>query len=116
MSITVIPLPTGTPFFSQETSLEGVNYRLTFQYSQREDVYYLSIGDPAATADVVSAMKVFCNKGLIRRWSGVGTPWPPGELVAISKTQDQSPARLNDLGDRVSLLYISSDDSALVGK
>lgn len=111
-----IPFTAGDSHVTQETTLEGVVYTLTFHYSRRENCYYLSIAD-ASDADgnyLVSSIKLVTNRPLLRRWAGAaqmnGSVWPPGELIAWSLTPDDSIAGLGDLGDRVVLRYVTSDD------
>lgn len=97
-------------FFSQTTILEGIPYRMSFQYVQRENCYLLGIGDPAKPTNVVDGIKIVIGKELIYRWGGVGDPWPPGRLVATTTNWDDSPPSLGDLGTRVILNYVTSDD------
>lgn len=116
-----IPFTPGDVHVEQQTTLEGIVYTLKFDYSQRENCYYLSVGD-AADKDgtmIISSIKVMTNRPLLRRWRGAASAnsdvWPPGELVAYSTTPDDSIAGLGELGSRVILLYATSDDPFLAG-
>ena len=93
------------PFYSQVTDLDGINYILSFAYNQRETCWYLSIADIQAN-DLMTGIKIVSNWKLLRRGSDTGLP--PGELVARSYTQDDSPPGLDDFGPgkRVELVYI----------
>lgn len=110
MSVQVIPTDTD-PFYTQETSLDGVRYSLEFRYSQREKVWYLSIGLPDGT-ELASGIKVVCNFSLLKYRADVRLP--PGLLVAVSSTPDDSPPGLDELGEdaRVSLIYTPFADLA----
>lgn len=117
----LLPFEPGAIHVSQDTTLEGVVYTLTFHYSRRENCYYLTIAD-ASDKDgtpIIASIKVVTNRPLLRRYRGAaannGLVWPPGELVAVSTTPDDSIAGLGDLGSRVILLYATSDDQALAG-
>lgn len=101
--------------WTQETTLEGVDYVLAFNYNQSEDCYYLSIADANATdgSFLVPSMKLITGKALLRRWNGAATPWPPGEMWPISTSADTSVAKLGELGSRIILLYATSDDPGL---
>jgi uncharacterized protein DUF6983 len=121
MSWYIIPFNPQDVHVTQEVSLEGTAYKLGFWYNQREGCYYLSIGDPNVTDGswLVSSIKVVTNKGLLRRWSGAAENsaiqmgnvpiWPPGELFPFA-LPDDSIATLGDLGARVTLYYVTSDD------
>lgn len=117
MDILSIPLEVGTPFWSQETTLEGITYRLSFRYNQREGAFYLSIGDAhdPSGVDLVSSIKIITNKELTHRFASVVSPWPPGGIMAVSMTPDDSIAGLGDLGTRVVLVYLTGDFWTSVG-
>src|ERR1700744_2082502 len=103
----------GDVHVTQTTVLEGIAYTLSFTYSQAEKCYYLSVGDPSVTdgSFLVSWIKLQTNRPLLQRWTGAAKAaaerngnssdiWPPGELYALSLTQDDSIAGLGDLGSR----------------
>jgi hypothetical protein len=122
MALYRIPFDAGDVNVVQNTTLEGVVYRLGFWYNQRENCYYLSVGDASVTDGswIKSSIKIHTNKPLLRRWSGAaqvtGSVWPPGELIAFSTVVgDDSIAGLGDLGARVVLYYATSDDAFLAG-
>src|SRR5581483_153992 len=115
MALFKIPFTPGDVHATQETTLEGTVYVLQFIYNQRENCYYLNVGDASQPAGtwLVAGIKVQTNKPLLRRYSGAaaanGSIWPPGELVADSTAaSDDSIAGLGDLGSRVVLYYATS--------
>lgn len=95
------------PFFNISTTLDGVEYILRFTYVQRELCYYMSIEDASSGKDLLSGIKVVTSFPLISPYQGLGN-LPPGELVALTNTQDDSPAGLGELGEksRVTLYYV----------
>jgi len=104
MSLITIPT-TDDPFYKQVTSLDGVDYTLTFTYDQREDVFYLTIGD-AVDNDIVRGLKLVCLWPLLL--GKVDARLPKGTLMVISNTTDDSPPKLADLvsGGRCELVYL----------
>lgn len=104
MSLITLPT-TDDPFYKQVTALDGVDYTLTFTYNQREDVFYLTIGD-ATGADIVRGLKLVCLWPLLL---GQTDPrLPKGILMVVSNTTDDSPPGLADLvsGGRCELVYL----------
>ena len=76
------------PNYVQTTALDGVQYTLTFDYSQIERVYYLTLGD-AAGSPLASGIKILCNRPLLG--PGRTNPdLPPGELVAVATGPDSN--------------------------
>jgi hypothetical protein len=111
--MTILMVPTSdVAFFDQVTELDGTDYRLTFNYNQREGCYYLSIGSPESKEDVLSGIKIVSNYGLVRRWNG-RAGLPPGDLVAITTAgASDAPADLGELGEgkRVELHYFTASE------
>jgi hypothetical protein len=99
MSVFAINTSVTQPFFSQSVVLDGSNYILRFQYNQRESVYYLSIMDAALGTDILSGIKLVSNWSLIQRYNGgdiVGLP--PGELLVVPNSTNDSPPTFGELG------------------
>jgi hypothetical protein len=125
MSWYTIPFTPGDTNPTFPVTLEGVQYVFSFWYNTSENVYYLSIGDPNAAPGVfiISSIKLHTNKPLIARYAGAaaascaaqgtGFIWPPGELLALTVTNNDAIAGLGDLGARVQLFYVTSGDPAL---
>ncbi len=100
------------PFQDSATDLDEVEYLLRVKYSQREDRYYVSLYLNDGTP-VLLGLKVVCNVGLFRSYSLPNLP--PGDLLAVSNTNDTSPPKLGELGltsdqTRVQLLYYTKAD------
>lgn len=112
-----IPTSPDQPFYTQETTLDGVRYLLDFRYSQRARVWYLAI----ALADnpsewLAGGIKIVCNYPLLRYCADVRLP--RGILVALTDSTDDTPPDLGELGEgkRVTLTYVPlAEASALKG-
>lgn len=103
MSVQTIPT-FSDPFWTQVTNLDGVDYTLTFTYNQREDVFYMTIGD-AVGNDIFRGLKLVCNWPLLagRRDARL----PKGTLIVCSNTPEDGPPGLTELasGARCELCY-----------
>ena len=101
----VIPTSPDDPFYVQTSELEGIQYTLTFRYNQREDRWYLTIGDVSG-ADIVKGIKLVTGTDLLFYFDKPALP--PGKLYVIS-TDGEAPG-LGELGvDRkAQLVYVTS--------
>lgn len=108
MAFWIIPTD-NAPFYTQTTTLDGVTYLLTFTYNQRCDCWYLSV-DTEEGDRIYDGIKLVCQWPLLHKCADPRAP--AGELLCWSTTNDQSPARLNDLlpGGRCQLGYIDQSD------
>lgn len=100
----VIPVLADTPLFSLRVQLDGVDFQLGFDYSGREDRYYLSVSD--ADGDlIVGGLKVVDNWFLLTRVADSRRPM--GDIMAL-QTDGYGPPGLNDIGPgrRVQMLYL----------
>jgi hypothetical protein len=108
MSTVVIPTNTTALFWNQITTLDGVQYSLTFRYNSREACYYLQIASSDQSITYAQGLKLVSNFPLL-----TGYATPPGELLAVSfSATDDSPAELGEMGDgqRVALMYVEQAD------
>ena len=115
MTIQVVPTDQNAlPSYTQNTTFEGTQYILEFDYNQRCASWYLSIAD-SDNVDIYNGIKLVTGFPLLRKC--VDPRRPPGELLVVSSTTDQSPPGLLDLipgAGRCQLLYITSDWLALL--
>lgn len=112
MADTAVTIPTAldTPLYSQRTTLDGKEYLLKFDYSEREDRWFLSLYDVDETP-LALGIKVIPNWPLLRLH--VSNPdVPQGKLVARDFSLAPAAPGFGDLGRRVSILYY--DEEALV--
>ncbi len=84
-------------------SFDGVDYRLDFQYNDREGFWYFDLADPAGT-QIKSGIKVVVNWPFFRQL--VGASRPAGELLAIDARTSPNEPGLDDLGVRALLTYV----------
>ena len=98
-----IDLPTDTPRFQFRTRLDGTDYVLLFDYSGREDRWYVSIKASDETP-ILSGIKVVCGVPLLRNC--VDSRRPAGRLIFLDLTDTEAEAPgFADLGRRVRLYY-----------
>lgn len=119
----IVPTSTTLSDYDQVTTLDGRDYLLRCLFNEREGLWYLSMADVDGTL-IVAGIKIVVEWDLLRRL--VGPARPPGILIARDTT---SPAvdfeagekigaldpGLEDLGGRVTLVYISADEVAELG-
>lgn len=108
MSILAIPT-SDAPFATQATTLDGTVYELEFRYNQREACWYFSISLEDGT-ELLRGIKIVVGVSLLGR--SIDSRLPPGELVAVANTEDDSPPALDELGidRRVTLTYTPTAD------
>ena len=117
-----LAIDTDTPDleYDEIVTLEGVEYLFSFYWSARESRWYLSLYDqdenPLALwiAIVISTTAPGGLRNLLRRF--VDPRLPAGLLYCYDASgQDTDIVLSSDLGERVPLIYITSDDPDLVG-
>jgi hypothetical protein len=105
-------IPTSAdPFCTQTTTLDGTPYVLTFAFNARAACFYLSL----ATLDgepVASGLKLVCQWNLLLKCASPLRP--PGMLLVVSNTNDNSTPGLGDLvpGGRCQLVYLPAANVA----
>jgi hypothetical protein len=108
MATVTIPTDLVALFWTQSTTLDGVVYFLTFRYNTRESCYYLQIDSADGTVNYAQGIKLVSNFPLLQSYGDN----PPGEMMCVSFSGDDSPAQVGQLGDgqRVNLLYTEEAD------
>lgn len=101
----VIPIENPTPHFSENVTLDGVRYTLTFDWSERGQSWSLGVAN-ADTGELIAAgVAIRINVALLNRL--VGQNFPPGLLEAIDTSSPnigEDPG-FADLGARVQIVY-----------
>lgn len=104
-TLTEIQIPPDVALFSIQVNLSGVDYTLTFDYSGKEDRFYLSVQD-AAGVTLRGGIKVLCNWNILRQWRGEGRP--SGALIfSDGKASAVKDPGWGELGRSVRLFYAS---------
>lgn len=103
----ILEIPSSNdPYYTQRSDLEGREYVFVFLYSIRESCWYLNL-KTGEEEEIISGVKLVCNQPLLRNLAGELRP--PGELMVISKTLDDSPPTLEELvsdSGRCTLIYV----------
>lgn len=90
-----IPNDPEAPFYSIRVTLDGITYSLDFDYSTREDCYYMSISDAAKEA-VVLGLKLVPEIPLLAYFRARAVP--RGEFVVQSLTGKRHTPRYGEIG------------------
>lgn len=94
-----------SPFYTMKTQLDGTQYGLTFRWNQRTNTWSFDLDDSAGV-QIIHGIRIMVGVPLLTRYHYQAS-CPPGDIVCISKTSDDSPPGLHDLADggRCSLIY-----------
>lgn len=124
MSVLKLDTDTTSLFWDSIVPLEGTEYLFEFYWSSRESRWYLNIKNQSedllagAIAIVVAPAvvpEIIQYRGLLQRYQVNGNV-PPGRLYAVDMSgEDREIESSGDLGVRVPLLYVTSDDTLLTG-
>jgi hypothetical protein len=94
----------------QETTLDGTRYLLHFTFNQREDAWYVSLHD-VNDVPLASGAKIVANWFLFLRKIDPAT-MPPGLMFVSDSSGGGTDPGVNELGERVKLIYIEEVDVA----
>lgn len=113
MALLVLDTNTTALYFDQLVQLEGVEYLFTFQWSDRESAWYINIADQDGN-QIASLIRLIVAWPLLRRFQDPRLPL--GLLICADMTQQNTDiAASTDLGSRVLLVYVTSDDPLIAG-
>ena len=107
-----IPIPVQTPplpAFTSQASLDGATYTLAFQWNERFSQWYLAIFDSTGQTQLMQAVVATANWPL---YSPMTVRYPPGALMFVDTSSSGTNPGLGDLGNRVTLLYLTAADLA----
>jgi len=105
MAYQVVPIPTqDEPLRTQETQLDGQTFALTFDWSGREDRWYLQVSDTSGNV-LVAGVKLVPKISLLR--SLTSDIRPAGELRLV--TTDGAAPTLTTI-NQATLVYIPAAD------
>lgn len=113
MSILQIDNDPSLTYYDEIVQLESLEYLLEFSWSDRESAWYCNIYDQDEN-QLAMGIKLLLNVDLLRRFTD--SRLPHGKLICIdSGGTNADIAKSSDLGDRVLLMYVTSDDTSLTG-
>jgi hypothetical protein len=98
-----IPVASGAPLYSERITLDGIEYIFKFDWTEREDRWFLSIFSVSGTP-LALGIKIVANWSLLRRFSSKDLPQGVLAAVDMSPQEGESPGFF-DFGTRVKLLY-----------
>jgi len=103
--------PQSQASWSQRTALDGVDFTLTFRWSQRDGHWLMDLADAEGVA-IRSGLTLATSIPLLR--GIVDTRRPAGELIVVDSTgaSDLDPG-FSDLGSRFVLMYVTAAEMAL---
>jgi hypothetical protein len=111
MALLQIPLPVDSPSYTLRVTLDGTEYVIRIDYSQRQDRYVLSLYD-LLSVPIFLGRKVVCGVPIGRQC--VDFRAPPGPLIFCDPKGPTEPAPgFSELGRRVGLFYLEAGPSAL---
>jgi hypothetical protein len=98
-----IPVALDVPLYNERVTLDGKEYLLAFDYSERENRWYLSVSDVNEKL-LASGIKLVSNWPLLDQKADPGLP--PGVLFAFDPLELEGDAPgFQDLGRGVTLIY-----------
>lgn len=107
MSALLVPLVAEGPFFGFSVELEGITYRLSFRWNDRPEQWVIDVLDGEGNA-LVQGVRGVIDVPLLQRF-GPRDDLPPGWLMLLDSSGRGLDAALDDLGSRVELYYLTSD-------
>lgn len=102
-----IPLQAGLPHLDVQVPLEGRTYTFELRWSVREERWYMDVLSEEREL-IYGDIALVLNFRLGFRC--VDERWPPGALYAVDTSGAQLDARVDDLGERVKLVYYESTE------
>lgn len=109
MSALIPCTPNGAARWRQRTALDGVDYLLTFRWSQRSGCWLLDLADAEGVA-IVEGLALLGGTPLLL---GVtDTRRPAGDLVVVDTAGGDADPAFDTLGTRVVLLYFTAAELA----
>ncbi len=110
----ILPLLTDlgvTPRYRFQCELEGATYTFELIYNDRDDVWYIQIGDGQANF-LAGSQRVVLGTSLFGRYKNTAG-MPPGMFVCVDTSSQSSDAGLADLGSRVQIWYYTAAEVAV---
>ena len=106
MTVYRLPIPSKTAYFSEDVSMTGVTYQITFEWNTRIEAWYFSISTQDGQPILVG-QKILPSVDLTSRHKD--TRLPDGSIVCFSTDDSRRPGR-EDLGSYINLYFLENDD------
>lgn len=103
-----LPVLQEGPLFGFSVELEGVNYGFTFRWNERSSQWSMDVADGDGNL-LVAGIRVVVDVPMLLRYRSIPR-LPPGDIVAVDSTDQSRDPDFEDLGRRVEVFYISSDE------
>jgi len=108
MTTVVIPTRSDLDYYVETVTLGGTGFRLGFAWNTRDERWYLDIEDSSGTT-LIAGLAIVVDCPLTLRFPSLSLP--KGLLLAMDTTgEGREIADKEDLGDRVQLVFIPSED------
>jgi hypothetical protein len=105
----ILPTKTdGTERYAFSTQLDGQTFAFEFYWNERGGFWAFILSD--AAGEQLMRRKVVVGLPLTARF--VDPRLPPGDFIALDTSGQDVEAGLQDLGDRVQLVYLEAADLA----
>lgn len=111
MAMFLIPTEPFEANYQIRVTLDGRDFLLDFDYSQRADCWSFSISSVDGTL-IRAGMKVVCETYPLRKIAGYAKP--PGQIVVLDESGDRSPPKFGELGEgrRCVMYYLDAAELA----
>ena len=107
MALYQIPSTPSLRSFTQRVELDGGSYEIRQRWNARSKFWYLDVYDVNGNPLLVGR-KLTLDAPILQQHQTREVP--PGELVAYDTSVRKAPAGLDELGERVVLLYVEAAD------
>lgn len=107
MAVVIIPTRGDIANYSQLVELDGVVFRFTFRFNDRDDSWYVSIAD-ADGVPIREGLKLVPNYALLRTLAR-NESRPGGDFIMVDARAVPLPPSLEELGTTVLFTYVGFD-------
>lgn len=104
----IIPIPTGANAVAARVPLDDEYFVLTFRWNHRAQRWYMDVADTTGVM-VASGLAVCADTPLTAHLAGYDR-MPRGILVAVDGTDSGIDPGLEELGQRVKIVYLEEAD------
>ena len=109
MAATRIPVEPGVPAQSFTTTIAGRSYVFEFRWNGRDSAWYMNLRDSDIDETPIR-MGIKIVLGTFLGNASSHPDFPPGAFIAYDTTNQGLDATLDDIGDRVEILHLTSGE------